>query len=193
SGPQANPCGALQARLSLAPGEERVVYVALGCGRNGEEARELAGKYGDPANCEEALTATTRFWADTLGQTRVSTPSVETNVMLNGWLLYQALSCRMWARSAFYQAGGAYGFRDQLQDSLALLHVKPELTRAQILLHCMHQYREGDVQHWWHAETDRGIRTKYSDDLLWLPYATARYIAHTGDASVLREKRPYLV
>ncbi len=193
AGVQANSCGALQGWLTLAPGEERTLYVALGCGSSEAEAKKLARSYGDPSRCAEAYTETAQFWSSLLGQIQVATPSIETNVMLNGWLLYQALSCRMWARSAFYQAGGAYGFRDQLQDSLALLHVKPDLTRSQILLHCEHQYREGDVQHWWHAETDRGIRTKYSDDLLWLPYAVARYVTHTGDASVLQEKRPYLV
>ena len=113
------------------------------------------------------------FWHHHLDQIQVSTPSQDTDILLNGWLLYQSLACRMWARTAFYQAGGAYGFRDQLQDSLGLLHTLPELTRKQIMLHASHQYVEGDVQHWWHEETERGIRTLFSDDLLWLPYAVS--------------------
>ena len=153
---------------------------------------KLAKKYSHPAICEEALQDVIHFWDKHLNQIQVSTPSVQTNILLNGWLLYQSLSCRMWARTAFYQAGGAYGFRDQLQDSLAMLHTLPELTRKQILLHATHQYEEGDVQHWWHEETQRGIRTLFTDDLLWLPYTVSRYLEQTGDNSVLDEVVPFL-
>ncbi|MCI3927020.1 glycosyl transferase family 36 [Paenibacillus sp. TRM 82003] len=185
-------CGAVQQKLSLASGEEREIIVLLGCDASEEEAALLAEKYGKSAACDEAMKDVEAFWDRTLGQTVVQTPSVEMNLMLNGWLLYQSLACRMWARTAFYQAGGAFGFRDQLQDALAMLHTMPELTRKQILIHAAHQYVEGDVQHWWHEETERGIRTLFSDDLLWLPYVTSRYIEHTGDDTVLEETAPFL-
>lgn len=191
-GPSYDACGAVQNKFELEPGEELIVYILLGCEDSRESAAKLVQKYREPLACEEAFQDVQTFWDDVLGTIKVSTPSPEMNVMLNNWLLYQTLSCRMWARSAFYQAGGAYGFRDQLQDSLALLHSRPDLTRAQILLHAAHQYEEGDVQHWWHEETQRGIRTRFSDDLLWLPYAVLRYLEHTEDDSVLDEIMPYL-
>ncbi|MCA0758467.1 glycosyl transferase family 36 [Paenibacillus sp. N4] len=180
-------CGAVQRKLSLEPGEERTVTVLLGCEVSKEKAAELAGRFREASVCGQALEDVTAFWDKTLRQTVVSTPSPEMNIMLGGWLLYQSLACRIWARTAFYQAGGAYGYRDQLQDSLALLHTMPEITRSQILIHASHQYEEGDVQHWWHVETERGIRTLFSDDLLWLPYAVSRYIEQTEDRSILEE------
>ncbi|WP_199617509.1 GH36-type glycosyl hydrolase domain-containing protein [Paenibacillus alkalitolerans] len=185
-------CGAIQAKFILEPDSEKVVYILLGCGTSDEAASKLALQYSGVAACEKALKEVTDFWEHTLDQIVVSTPSPEADVLLNGWLLYQTLVCRMWARTAFYQAGGAYGFRDQLQDSLALLHTRPDLARAQIVLHASHQYEEGDVQHWWHEETGRGIRTLFSDDLLWLPYAVSRYVEHTGDGSILDETAPFL-
>ncbi|WP_428910308.1 GH36-type glycosyl hydrolase domain-containing protein [Niallia sp. Krafla_26] len=185
-------CGAIQQSILLEPHSEEVVYVLLGCEDSDEAVCELTRKYRNPSVCESALQEVLDFWNHHLDQIQVSTPSIETNILLNGWLLYQSLACRMWARTAFYQAGGAYGFRDQLQDSLAMLHTLPELTRKQILLHAAHQYEEGDVQHWWHEETQRGIRTLFSDDLLWLPYTVSRYIEHTGDAGVLDEIIPFI-
>ncbi|GIP31491.1 GH36-type glycosyl hydrolase domain-containing protein [Paenibacillus sp. J2TS4] len=185
-------CGALQAKLSIEPQGEQTVYILLGCGESRESGAQLIQKYSKAAECEEALTQVQAFWDRVLGQIQVSSPSPEMDLMVNSWLLYQSLSCRMWARTAFYQAGGAYGFRDQLQDSLSLLHSLPHLTRAQIILHASHQYIEGDVQHWWHEETERGIRTRFSDDLLWLPYSVTRYLEHTGDDSILEETAPYL-
>ncbi|WP_246067355.1 GH36-type glycosyl hydrolase domain-containing protein [Paenibacillus koleovorans] len=185
-------CGAIRRGLTLAPGEEAEVLVLLGCTDSAAEAAALARRYRDAAVCEAAWQATSAYWERTLGQIAVETPSLETDILLNGWLLYQSLACRMWARSAFYQAGGAYGFRDQLQDSLALLHTAPDFTRQQIIRHASHQYEEGDVQHWWHEETQRGIRTLFSDDLLWLPYGTSRYLEHTGDESVLDERAAYI-
>jgi Cellobiose phosphorylase len=189
----ADSCGAVQLAIELEPGAERTVCILLGCGRDEGEARALASAYANVERCREAYRETADFWAETLGRVRVETPDPAMNMLLGGWLLYQTLSCRMWARTGFYQSGGAYGFRDQLQDSLALLHTRPDLTRRQILIHAARQYREGDVQHWWHEETKRGVRTRYSDDLLWLPYAAARYVMHTDDMSVLDETLPFLV
>ncbi|TMV52653.1 glycosyl transferase family 36 [Paenibacillus mesophilus] len=188
----ADSCGAIRLKLQLPPRSVRKIYVLVGANESKEAALELVRRYHSGESCDRALTEATDFWSGTLGQIEVATPNRELNLMLNGWLLYQALSCRMWARTAFYQAGGAYGFRDQLQDSLSMLHTAPELTRRQILLHAAHQYKEGDVQHWWHEETGRGIRTRYSDDLLWLPYAVSRYIVHTGDSTILNEIAPFL-
>jgi cyclic beta-1,2-glucan synthetase len=185
-------CGAVQRKLKLQPGEETEVIVLLGCASSRSQAATLARQYADEGRCDAAWQETASYWEETLGQIVVDTPSIESNILLNGWLLYQSLACRMWARTAFYQAGGAFGFRDQLQDSLALLHTRPELTRRQILLSASHQYEEGDVQHWWHEETNRGIRTLFSDDLLWLPYSVSRYIEHTEDATVLDERVAYL-
>jgi cellobiose phosphorylase len=185
-------CGAIQRKLQLDAGEETEVIILLGCESSKEEAASLALKYSTASGCDAAWTEMSGFWDRTLDQIAVDTPSAEANILLNGWLLYQTLACRMWARTAFYQAGGAYGFRDQLQDSLALLHTAPELARKQIVLHASHQYEEGDVQHWWHEETERGIRTLFSDDLLWLPYSASRYAEHTGDGTVFDEEAPYL-
>lgn len=186
------PCGAIQLKLSLAPGETREVVIMLGSEMTETAVINLAEKYRQRQACEQAMQHMLDFWNHTLHQTTVSTPSAEMDVLLNGWLLYQSLCCRMWARTAFYQAGGAYGYRDQLQDSLALLHTLPDMTRQQILLHAAHQYEEGDVQHWWHVETERGIRTLFTDDLLWLPYVTARYVEQTGDHTVLEEVVHYI-
>ena len=192
SGIVSDPCGAVQAGFELEPGGKCDVYILLGCAPSRDAAESLLGKYADPKNCEAAAREVRDYWKDLLGRIRVKTPSRETDWLLNGWLLYQALCCRMWARTAFYQSGGAYGYRDQLQDSLALLNAAPEMTRRQILLHAARQYAEGDVQHWWHEEPGSGIRTGFSDDLLWLPYVAARYVDHTADRSILDEKAPFL-
>ncbi len=187
-----NSCGAVQAKFTIEPGGERTICIVLGSEQSRESAVRLARKYRQNGVVEREFERVCEFWNEVTGQISVSTPCPEMDVLLNHWLLYQVLSCRIWSRTAFYQAGGAYGFRDQLQDSLALLHTRPDLTRAQILLHSAHQYEEGDVQHWWHEETERGIRTRFSDDLLWLPYAVSRYIEHTGDETVLDEVVPFL-
>jgi len=187
-----NTCGAVQAKLVLEPEAEQTVFILLGCEHTRESAINLAQRYGTPEVCHQAFADVTKLWDRVLDQITVTTPSREMDVLLNTWLLYQTIGCRIWARSGFYQAGGAYGFRDQLQDSLAILHSRPDLTRAQIIFHARHQYVEGDVQHWWHEETHRGIRTHFSDDFLWLPYTVARYVNHTGDNSILDEVVPYL-
>ncbi|WP_127495107.1 GH36-type glycosyl hydrolase domain-containing protein [Paenibacillus glycanilyticus] len=192
SGPVHDACGAIQGIVSLEPGEGGVVYILLGCSDSRDAATQLARKYSEADACEKAYRDARAFWKDINGTIQVATPSAEMDIMLNNWLLYQSLSCRMWARTAFYQSGGAFGFRDQLQDSLSMLHARPEMTRAQIIRHASHQYCEGDVQHWWHEETHRGIRTRFSDDLLWLPYAVVRYLEHTEDTSILTEIAPFL-
>jgi len=192
SGMMYNSCGAIQVTLTLDPGEEKQVLVLLGQARSGEEVTSLTSSYAEPLTVAKKFQEVQDFWAQLVKGVQVVTPDKSMDLMLNGWLLYQTLSCRMWARSAFYQAGGAYGFRDQLQDSLALLHVFPELTKEQILRHAAHQFQEGDVQHWWHEETKRGIRTKFSDDLLWLPYSVLRYLEHTQDEELLVQEVYFL-
>ncbi|MBD2844963.1 DUF3131 domain-containing protein [Paenibacillus sp. IB182496] len=192
TGVYGDACGAVQRRIVLEPGETRTVNILLGCAADRAQAAELAGRYRSAAAAQAALAEVRAEWEALLGQVVVETPAKEMDLLMNGWLLYQSLACRMWARTAFYQAGGAYGYRDQLQDAQSMLHAYPELTRRQILLHAAHQYVEGDVQHWWHEETARGIRTQFSDDLLWLPYTVSRYVEHTGDAGVLDESAPYL-
>src|SRR5699024_3153047 len=132
-----------------------------------------------------------KFWDNTLETIQVNTPDQSFNILMNRWLLYQSLGCRIWARAAFYQAGGAYGFRDQLQDTLAVIYSHPEIVREQILLHAEHQFVEGDVQHWWHPPS-RGVRTRITDDLLFLPFITADYIKITGDTEILDEQVSYL-
>lgn len=192
SGMMYNSCGAIQVSLALNPGEEKQVMVLLGQTRSSEEVIDLTSRYADKQTVFKELKKVQAFWLHLAMGLQVNTPDKSMDLMLNGWLLYQTLGCRMWARSAFYQAGGAYGFRDQLQDSLALLHVFPEMTKEQILLHAAHQFQEGDVQHWWHEETKRGIRTKFSDDLLWLPYSVLRYLEHTQDEELLAQETYFL-
>ncbi|MCF8564269.1 carbohydrate-binding protein [Alicyclobacillus tolerans] len=192
TGALANPCGAIQTAVEIPARAEAAVTLLLGCTGSKEEVHALVKRYSQPGAYDETKRQVARFWSDTSGKVQVQTPDRAMDVMLNGWLLYQALSCRLWARTAFYQAGGAFGFRDQLQDSLAFLHADPELTKRQILINAAHQYEQGDVQHWWHEETHKGIRTRFSDDLLWLPYAVARYLEQTGDADILQEVVPYL-
>ncbi|WP_088189035.1 glucoamylase family protein [Desulfosporosinus sp. FKA] len=187
-----DPCTAMQINVSLAPGEEKSVTFLLGDTLNREEAEGIREKYRDPKKVNEELEHVKSFWDGLLGKIQVETPDSSMNLLLNRWLLYQTIVCRVWARSAFYQSGGAYGFRDQLQDVMALVYTSPEITRRQIILHCAHQFREGDVQHWWHEGKSKGIRTRFADDLLWLPFVTAHYIERTGDIGVLEEVTSFL-
>ncbi len=190
-GPEHDPCAALQTSFELANGARTQLVVLLGEADDAVAAKELVRRTR-LAPHDETLRKATDFWSDIQCAVQVSTPDRSMDIMLNGWLVYQTLACRIWARSAFYQAGGAYGFRDQLQDVIALLTSKREIAREQILRAASRQFVEGDVQHWWHPPTGRGVRTRISDDRLWLPYVVDRYLSVTEDWSVLDEVVPYL-
>ena len=182
-----DPCGAVQIAIELSAGQEREVCFRLGVGCNLADVHGLVQRFQRADASREALEGVWAFWNRTLGAVNVDTPDPAVNVMANGWLLYQTISGRLWGRTGFYQSGGAYGFRDQLQDAMALVHAEPALTREQLLRAAARQYVEGDVQHWWHPPTGRGVRTHFSDDLLWLPYALCRYVACVADTGVLGE------
>ena len=188
-----DPCGALQVAFDLADGQERETSFRLGAGRNPADVQNLIQRFRRTDASRSALEGVWAYWNRTLGTVNVDTPDPAVNVMANGWLLYQTLGCRLWGRTGFYQSGGAYGFRDQLQDVMALVHAKPALTREHLLRAAAHQFREGDVQHWWHPPAGRGVRTHFSDDFLWLPYVTCRYVSCLADTGVLDEKIPFLV
>ncbi len=187
-----DPCGAVQVAFDLPDGQERETSFRLGVGRNSAEVQNLIQRFRHADASRIALEGVWDYWNRTLGAVNVDTPDPAVNVMANGWLLYQTLSSRLWGRTGFYQSGGAYGFRDQLQDVMALVHAEPALTREHLLRAATHQFREGDVQHWWHPPAGRGVRTHFSDDYLWLPYVTCRYVSCVADTGVLDEKIPFL-
>jgi cyclic beta-1,2-glucan synthetase len=186
-----DPCGALQTTVELRAGERAEVVFFLGQAASREEARALLGRYRT-SDLDAALCAVTERWDDVLGTVQVTTPDRSMDLLLNRWLLYQTLACRIWARSAFYQAGGAYGFRDQLQDVMALTLSRPDVAREHVLRAAARQFVEGDVQHWWHAPAGRGVRSRVSDDLLWLPYVVSHYLEVTGDVRLLEDIVPFL-
>lgn len=186
-----DPCGALRTRIQLPPDGKVEIVFLLGQAENVDAARALVTRYRE-ADLDAVMGAVSRQWRQILGKVQVTTPDRSLDIMLNGWLLYQTLSCRLWARAAFFQASGAYGFRDQLQDGMALAITRPDLTRAHLLRAAGRQFVEGDVQHWWLPPSGRGVRTRISDDRIWLAYAAAHYVETTGDLPVLDEKVGFL-
>ncbi len=187
-----DPCAALAARVTLRAGDTVDRVFVLGWAPSPEAALALADRVATERSALQRLQAVRQHWDDLLGATTVRTPDPLFDALVNRWLPYQAMACRLWAKAGFYQAGGAYGYRDQLQDALSLAWSRPAMLRAQIVLAASRQFPEGDVQHWWHAPTGAGVRTHFSDDLLWLPYAVAHYLETTGDRSVLDEPVPFL-
>jgi len=187
-----DPCAAIQLSFDLDSHQTREIHFVLGAGQNKQEAEALAIRFRDPNTVQNTLSNIQQYWKNIINKARVSTPDTSVNLLANGWLIYQILSSRLWGRSGYYQSSGAFGFRDQLQDVMALTHVAPDLTRAHILMAAAHQFEEGDVQHWWHPPQNRGVRTRCSDDFLWLPFVISRYIEATGDMAILDEAVPFL-
>ncbi|MEM6287693.1 MAG: glycosyl transferase [Bacteroidota bacterium] len=187
-----DPLAAHRVALDLASGQTAEVAFVLGEAASRPEAEALAERFARLEAVHEAIETTKAFWAETTSALQIETPEPALDLMVNGWLLYQNLACRLWGRTAYYQSGGAYGYRDQLQDTSALVYARPDLTRAQILRNAAHQFEEGDVLHWWHPPLSKGIRTRFADDLLWLPLLAADYVRTTGDAGVLDEDVRFL-
>ena len=185
-------CAAIQVTFELAAGQECEIIFTVGAGRDARDAGNRARRFRGSAAAREALQAVWQYWNHTLGAVNIETPDPSVNALGNGWLLYQTLACRIWARSGYYQSGGAFGFRDQLQDVMAIVHAEPGLVRQHLLLCATRQFKEGDVQHWWHPPLGRGVRTHCSDDFLWLVLATCRYVMCTGDYGVLEERLSFL-
>jgi cellobiose phosphorylase len=199
-----DPCAAIQTRLLLRPGEEKEIVFFLGQAGSHEEVQQLLERYRTASSSSSrerpradgkvkaALAEARECWERVLSAVQVRTPNPALDLLVNRWLPYQVLGCRFWGRSAFYQSGGAYGFRDQLLDAMALVHGAPQEVRAHLLRAASRQFPEGDVQHWWHPPAGGGVRTRFSDDFLWLPYAVSHYVVTTGDFDVLKERIPFL-
>jgi cyclic beta-1,2-glucan synthetase len=186
-----DPCCAMQVWMTVEPGESTEIVFFLGEAASAADAQAVVGRYRQ-TDLDEVLVGVKAFWDDILGTIQVSTPDRSMDMMLNRWLLYQTLVCRIWARSAFYQASGAYGFRDQLQDGMALVASRPEITREHLLRAAGRQFTEGDVQHWWLPPRGQGVRTRISDDRIWLAYAAAHYLEVTGDLAILEENVAFI-
>ena len=192
TGAAMDPCAALHVKFDLLSGAEKEIIFQIGNEKNAQEANALIQKFIDRDSVIQSLQNVKEYWQEIVSAVQITTPDTSLNLLANGWLTYQTIACRMFARSGFYQSGGAFGFRDQLQDVLALLHTQPAMAREQILLSASRQFAEGDVQHWWHPPEGRGVRTRCSDDLLWLPFAVSRYIAVTGDSDILQVQVGFL-
>src|SRR5581483_7943803 len=192
-GTDLDPCAALQTMIELEPNAKKEIFFLLGQGRDAADARRIIQQYRDRKTITAAFDAARELWNNLLGTIQVKTPDAALDILLNRWLLYQCLACRMWGRSAFYQSSGAYGFRDQLQDSMALVYAAPDLAREHILRAASRQFVEGDVQHWWHPPSGKGVRTRISDDPLWLPFVVQHYVTTTGDTKILDAQIPFLV
>lgn len=192
SGLGKNPCMAIEIEVEIDSMSEKEFMICLGAEENIIDIKNLAYKYSKISNCIQELENVKKKWKDILERLQVYTEVESLNIFLNGWCLYQTIASRLLAKSGYYQSGGAFGFRDQLQDTLALKYILPEKVKDQIILHSKHQFIEGDVEHWWHKETLRGIRTRFSDDLLWLAFITTEYIKTTSDYSLLDIETPYL-
>ena len=188
-----DPCAAIQVPFELADGEEKEIVFLLGVAdKSHTDVSMLVQRFRGTLASNTALMAVKHYWQQTLGAVKVDTPDPALNLLANGWLMYQTIACRLWARSGFYQSGGAFGFRDQLQDVMALIYTQPHLMREHLLLAAAHQFKEGDAQHWWHPPSNRGVRTHCSDDYLWLALATCRYVTSTHDTGVLDETIVFL-
>lgn len=185
-------CAALQTIIELEPNETCEIVFLIGEAESKMKAEEIISRFQQIQNVNSSFTEVLSYWNDMLNTIEIRTPDSSLNMLVNRWLLYQTLSCRIWSRSAFYQSGGAFGFRDQLQDVMSLVYTKPNIARKQILLAAARQFKEGDVQHWWHPPTGRGVRTRFSDDLLWLPFVTSFYVKTTGDSSIFDEIVPFI-
>ncbi len=186
------PCMAYEIEIELESFEEKQISIILGAEEEEMDCKNMAYKYQKVANCKQEFNLVKNGWKEFLGKLQVYTPLESTNILLNGWVVYQIINSRLLAKTGYYQSGGAYGFRDQLQDTIGLKYLDPEIVKRQIIKHSKHQFIEGDVEHWWHEENQRGIRTRFSDDLLWLAYLVIEYISFTGDKSILDIKTPYL-
>jgi len=187
-----DPCAAIQVPFDLAHGASRSIIFRMGVGLGAEDASRLVQRLRKSGTARAALDAVRQYWQETLGAVQIETPDRSLDLLCNGWLVYQTMASRLWGRSGHYQSGGAFGFRDQLQDVMALIHAEPQLVRAHLLLCASRQFPEGDVQHWWHPPSGRGVRTHCSDDYLWLPLATCRYVLGTGDSAILQEQVQFL-